>query len=149
MPRYIQQHSAGGVVVKRDLDGVSILLIKPRGRDRWQLPKGLVDPEESSEQAAIREVREEGGVQAAIITALAPITFFYQMHGQRFVKTVDFFLMEYQSGTPTDHDDEVDDSRWFEVAHAVATLTFKSERNVVAAALDCLDQLSSPANTVT
>lgn len=136
--RRIQQHSAGGVVVKRDAAGLTLLVIRPRGRDRWQLPKGNVDPGETPENAALREVREEGGVVASLITHLAPTTFFYQMQGQKFVKTVDFYLMSFASGSPDNHDEEVDDSRWLPVEQGLRVLTFESERNVVRMAIGYL-----------
>lgn len=138
MPRYIYEHSAGGVIVKREGDELLVLLIKPANRDYWQLPKGGIDPGESIEGAAVREVTEETGVEASILTDLEPITFFYQRHGQKYMKTVDFFLMDYQSGSLENHDHEVDEARWFHPEEASATLTFESERNVVKAALEYL-----------
>lgn len=142
MPGRVQQHSAGGVVVKHE-EGPYVLLIKPHNRNRWQLPKGTIDPGEKPETTAVREVREEAGVDASIVGHLGPITFFYQMHGNRFVKTVDFYLMEYKSGSPTNHDDEVDDARWFLIDQAMGTLTFESEQGVVRLALETLQDKSS------
>lgn len=138
-PRFVHQHSAGGVVVKVDDKRSYVLLIKPRGRNRWQLPKGAIDPGETAEIAAVREVREEGGVTADAVDTLAPIKFFYQMNGKKYVKTVDFFLMEYRSGSALDHDDEVDDARWFPLEQAIKTLSFESEREVVAGAVAKLE----------
>lgn len=106
------------------------LAIKPANRDRWQLPKGTIDPGESPQEAAVREVREEGGVSGRIVAPLEPIRFFYQMHGKRFAKTVDFFLMEYQAGDPADHDDEVQDAHWFPLSDS-GRLAFPTERAVV------------------
>ncbi len=134
--RYMQQHSAGGVVVKSEDDGIHVLLIKPHNRNRWQLPKGTIDPGETSEHAAVREVREEAGVDVELLERLKPVTFFYQMKGQRYVKTVDFYLMEYVAGSPSDHDHEVDDARWFPAKEALRTLTFESEQEVVEAGLN-------------
>ncbi len=130
--------------MKGDATGTQVLLIKPHNRDRWQLPKGTIDAGESSEVTAAREVREEGGVDAEVVGLIKDITFWYQMHGRRYVKTVDFYLMQYRGGSPTDHDDEVDDARWFEAEEAIATLSFDSEREVVRQALDYLD-LRRPA----
>lgn len=147
MSRYVSEHSAGGIVTcKRDGEAM-VLLIKPHNRDYWQLPKGAIDPGETREEAAIREVREETGVDASIVRTLDPITFFYQRKGQKYVKTVDFFLMEYHSGSPEDHDREVDEARWFEAEDALEMLTFESERNVLKAALrDVTDRPGSTTN---
>jgi 8-oxo-dGTP diphosphatase len=136
------QHSAGGVVVKLDDKRTYVLLIKPHGRNRWQLPKGAIDPGETPRSAALREVREEGGVTADALDALHPIKFFYQMNGKKYVKTVDFFLMKYRSGSALDHDKEVDEARWFPLEQAVKTLTFESEKDVVSQAILALQHQS-------
>ena len=126
-------------------DGSEVLLIKPHNRDRWQLPKGTIDSGESSPVTAVREVREETGVDAEILSALAPIRFFYQMHGQKFVKIVDFYLMRYVAGSPDDHDDEVDKAKWFPAQKALKKLTFDSEREVVRQGLGLLASAASSA----
>jgi len=136
MSAIVAQHSAGGVVARRLSGTTEVLLIKPAGRERWQLPKGMVEAGEPAEVAAVREVREEGGVEARVVTKLAPVRFFYQMGRQKFVKTVSFFLMEYESGSPSDHDDEVEDARWFPADEALTAITFDSERGTVQVALD-------------
>ena len=134
-PRWTQQHSAGGVVVRQGRAGLEFLAIKPAHRDRWQLPKGTIDHGESSRHAAVREVREEGGVDARIMADLGPIRFFYQMGGRRFAKTVDFYLMTYEGGDPADHDHEVKEARWFPM-NQIERLAFDSERSVVMRARD-------------
>ncbi len=144
MGRRIRQDSAGGVVVDGDRRAPAILLIKPQGRNRWQLPKGTIDAGEGAAEAAVREVREEGGVDATVIAPLAPITFFYQMHGRRFLKQVEFFLMQYRSGSPTEHDSEVDDAQWYPLPEALERLTFESEREVVREAMARLAGAPAP-----
>jgi 8-oxo-dGTP pyrophosphatase MutT (NUDIX family) len=128
--RWIRQHSAGGVVIRRTGPEVEFLAIKPAHRDRWQLPKGTINRGETPPQAALREVREEGGVHASIVADLGPISFFYQMDGRRYTKTVDFYLMTYQSGNPSDHDHEVQEARWFPLGTS-SPLTFPTERGLV------------------
>jgi 8-oxo-dGTP pyrophosphatase MutT (NUDIX family) len=118
------------VVVRRSGREIEFLAIKPAHRDRWQLPKGRIDHGESPERAALREVREEGGVEARIVHELGPINFLYQMNGKRYAKTVDFYLMQYEAGDPADHDDEVDEARWVPLA-ASGTLTFPTERKLL------------------
>lgn len=127
---WIPQHSAGGVVIRPSGGGHEFLAIKPAHRDRWQLPKGTIDPGETPAVTAVREVREEGGVDARIVADLGPIRFWYQMDGRHFVKTVDFFLMTYLAGNPDDHDHEVQDARWFSL-DAAQQLAFRDERAVV------------------
>jgi 8-oxo-dGTP pyrophosphatase MutT (NUDIX family) len=128
------------VVIRYAGDRAQFLAIKPAHRDRWQLPKGTIDRGESSEQAAVREVREEGGVLARILANLGPIHFVYQMAGKRYAKTVDFYLMIYESGDPADHDHEVQEARWFPLA-AEHRLAFPTERALIARARDILPTL--------
>ncbi len=134
---WIKQHSAGGVVVRGSGELTEFVAIKPAHRNRWQLPKGTIDRGETPEQAAVREVREEGGVHARIIGDLGPIHFWYQMGGRRYAKTVDFYLMRYESGDPADHDHEVEEARWLPLSDG-ARLAFESERSLVAKARETL-----------
>jgi 8-oxo-dGTP pyrophosphatase MutT (NUDIX family) len=127
---WIQQHSAGGVVIRRVGECTQFLAIKPAHRDRWQLPKGTIDRGETSEQAALREVREEGGVDARILMPLGPIHFFYHMNGRRYSKTVDFYLMAYEGGDPSNHDHEVQEARWLPLTEG-DRLAFPTERSLI------------------
>jgi 8-oxo-dGTP pyrophosphatase MutT (NUDIX family) len=102
---------------------------------RWQLPKGIVDPGESPEVTAVREVREEAGIEAERIALIETIEYWYRSvrNGQpvRYHKYVHFYLLEYRSGDVSDHDHEVEESRWVSFEEAVELLEFKSEREVV------------------
>jgi 8-oxo-dGTP pyrophosphatase MutT (NUDIX family) len=141
--RIVHEHSAGGVVIRGRGAGGEVLLIKPAGRDRWQLPKGLIDAGEHAAAAAIREVREEDGVHASVVAPLEPIRFFYQMHGKRIRKRVDFFVMSFDSGSEANHDEEVSEARWVPLREAVDMLTFRSEQDTVSSAIHYLDQAAA------
>jgi 8-oxo-dGTP diphosphatase len=121
-------HSAGGLVTRRD----EVLLICP-GKGRWQLPKGHVEPTESREEAAVREVKEETGVQARVIDELPSIEYWYsRAPGRRAHKRVDYYLMEYVNGDVTDCDrSEVDGAAWFTWDEAETRLTFDNELKVL------------------
>ncbi len=134
-----QELSAGGVVVR---DG-DVLVIVPtrRGADGQRvlgLPKGHLDPGETAEQAAAREVREEGGVEAELVEPLGDVSYFYQRGGRRILKRVEFFLFAYRSGDPADHDDEVEEARWIPLEEAATALTYAGERSIAARALSAL-----------
>lgn len=123
-----RQHSAGGLVVRQG----SVLLIATAGGRRWQLPKGHVEPGESSEQAAVREVREETGVFGRIVATLPGIDYsFVEKDGRRVRKHVDYYLLEYVTGEASGFDrHEVDDARWFDWDEALARLSHVNERRV-------------------
>jgi 8-oxo-dGTP pyrophosphatase MutT (NUDIX family) len=137
----LDQVSAGGVVYRRVAQGVEVVLISVGPPERWQLPKGIVDTGETPETTALREVREEAGVEAKIIAPLDTVEYWYVGYRgkgrARFHKRVYFFLMEYQSGDVADHDHEVNEARWVALEEAQAMLAFKGERQaaVQAAAL--------------
>lgn len=133
------QISAGGCVLRRGKAGLEVALISVGAPPRWQLPKGLIDSGEKAESAAIREVREEAGIEATIAELVEKAEYWYQapQGGERvrYHKYVYFFLMWYASGDVANHDNEVNEARWFPADDAVPALAFKSERDIVIKAL--------------
>ncbi|MFN6964240.1 MAG: NUDIX hydrolase [Pyrinomonadaceae bacterium] len=131
----LRQISAGGVVFRRSRERVEVVLILTSPERRWQLPKGLVDDGESREQAALREVREETGLDAVVAEPLQTVEYWYYATRDgrrvRYHKSVHFFLMEYVSGDVADHDHEVLEARWVDIDAAVSMLAFDSERRLV------------------
>jgi 8-oxo-dGTP pyrophosphatase MutT (NUDIX family) len=103
------------------------------------LPKGHVDPGETPEQAAEREVREEAGVEADLQGKLDDVRYWYQRGGRRILKVVSFYLFEYRSGSTDDHDDEVDEARWIPLRDAQRELSYKGERDMIGQARARLD----------
>jgi 8-oxo-dGTP pyrophosphatase MutT (NUDIX family) len=135
----VPQFSAGGVAFRCTKDGdVEVVLIAVGQSRRWQLPKGTIEQGESPEVAALREVREEAGVETELVEPIEEIEYWYvgDSHGRRvrFHKKVHFYLMRYMAGNVADHDDEVLEARWFAIDEAIEGLAFKNEKNVVAAA---------------
>lgn len=131
------QISAGGVVFRLPDEGptAEVALISVGDPPRWQLPKGLVDSGETPEVAALREVREEAGVDATVVERLETVEYWYQATDAgkrvRYHKFVHFFLMEYVSGDVADHDHEVNEASWLEIGKALEFIAFKSERAVL------------------
>ena len=120
-------YAAGGVVVR---DGKVLLVHRPR-YDDWTLPKGKLDPGESFEDAALREVEEETGLRCMLGRELPATTYAV---GTR-PKLVRYWLMEAQSETPFEPNDETDQLRWLSGDEAMRLLTYDRDRDVLAAAL--------------
>ena len=133
--------SAGGVVYRRTDTGVDVALAARRtraGKLAWGLPKGLIDEGETREQAAVREVREETGLEAEIERFLERISYFYVWEGVRVAKVVHFFLMRATGGDVSRHDHEMEDVAWFPLSDAAAGCEYKGERAVVERAAGAL-----------
>lgn len=134
--------SSGGVVYRKRSGRVDVALISVGEPPRWQLPKGVVDRGEKPEETAVREVREETGVQGSIVAPLDRIGYWYQRseNGERVRvrKFVHFYLLRYSSGNVRQHDNEVLEARWIPLDEAEAMLAFASERAVLAEAAKAL-----------
>jgi 8-oxo-dGTP pyrophosphatase MutT (NUDIX family) len=131
--------SSGGVIYRKNSKGYEVALTQTSRGPMWCLPKGRVEHEETLEQAALREVREETGLTGRIEDPLGPIEYSYQARsdqGGRFAidKTVHFYLIEFVEGSTEDHDSEVVDVRWFPLSVAGRLLHHAGERDVLALA---------------
>ena len=138
----LSEFSAGGVVVN-DRDEVIVIVPTRRAADGSKvlaLPKGHPDGSESAADAALREVREEAGVNAELVDKLGDVRYWYQREGNRVTKIVSFFLFRYTGGQVEDHDHEVEDARWIPLADAARQLTYKGEREMAERALERLRQ---------
>jgi 8-oxo-dGTP pyrophosphatase MutT (NUDIX family) len=131
------EFSSGGVVMNAAQEVVVIVPTRRAadGSRVLALPKGHPDGSESSAEAALREVREEAGVQAEVVDSLGEVRYWYQRGGRRIAKVVEFFLLRYVSGDVGDHDDEVEQARWVPALEAAETLTYAGERDMVRRAL--------------
>ena len=98
------------------------------------LPKGHPDGDESPLEAAVREVREETGVEAVPIEKLGEIEYTYERKRGPVDKRVAFWLFEYRSGE-LDPDHEIAEARWMPLEEAVESLTYEGEREMVRRAL--------------
>jgi 8-oxo-dGTP pyrophosphatase MutT (NUDIX family) len=134
-----EEFSAGGVVIR----GAEVVVIVPvkraaGGRRVLGLPKGHPDGDETPEQAATREVREETGLDAELVDKLGEVHYIYERKGKSIPKRVAFFLFEYRSGDVADHDHEIEEASWMPLEQAARELTYEGEREMVVRAISRL-----------
>jgi len=133
----IREFSAGGLVI-RNLRGRPFVAVV-RVRDKiLALPKGHPEKGESTQDAALREVREETGLEASPVEKLGDIRYWYARDGDRVLKIVSFFLLHYRSGRLDDHDHEVEEALWIPLEEAPARLAYRSEKEIAKTALSRL-----------
>ncbi|HLH77602.1 MAG TPA: NUDIX domain-containing protein, partial [Candidatus Binataceae bacterium] len=136
--RTVREVSAGGLIWRRDEIGGEpmVVLVRPAGRSTWVIPKGGLERNESREQAAVRECREETGYEVEVGPVLGRINYFYTRRddhsGQpvRVFKRVDFFLMKHRGGDASAHDHEIDEVRWFRIDEALQRSSYRNEREL-------------------
>lgn len=139
-----REFSAGGVVVRDGPAGPECVVIVPSrpaasGERVLALPKGHPEPGEAPEQAAVREAREEAGVEAEVIGPLGEVRYWYRRSGRRIAKVVAFYLLRHRAGDPAAHTDfEVQEARWMPLAEAASDLTYEGERRMAARARSLL-----------
>jgi 8-oxo-dGTP pyrophosphatase MutT (NUDIX family) len=126
-----REHSAGGAVISLLEGRPHVAMIATRGKTRWGLPKGAVTADETPEQAAVREVLEETGLEAEISSKLETIQYYFRAGDTLIHKFVDFYLMQHVGGDLTPQLSEVDDVEWVPVSEAVGRASFESEKRLL------------------
>lgn len=136
--------SAGGIVYKKEGDQLVWLITQHSKNKNWAFPKGIIGDNirnEKPAEAAIREVREEGGVEAKIVNETPlDIHYMYQFQGYLIKKTVYMFIMEYVSGDPNDHDEEVTEAMFLPTDELQKKLSYKSDREMFPKVLEIVKE---------
>lgn len=142
--------SAGGLVYRRRHDGtLEFVLIRPKGTDTWALPKGHIEKEESAADAAVREVREETGLEVGRIEPLGDVSYVFSWRDRpdaplvRIFKRVRFFTMEFVGGDFAAHDGEIEEVAWYGAEEVCQRATYKDERGLIEKAISLLSKRES------
>jgi len=162
LSKILREFAAGGVVFKR-FNGEILWLItksspsKDYPQSYWRLPKGWLDDKEKGtkpgsltiglikaterdlQKAALREVSEEGGVQAKIVKKLETEKLFFSVSGQKILKFVTFYLMEWLTNLPEGPGFETSEVAWLTFEDARKKLKYPSEKKVLDKAKEILD----------
>ncbi len=130
--RTVDETSAGGLVVDTETGRAAVIgRLDRRGRLLWSLPKGHIENGETVEQAAVREVAEETGIDSAVMAALGSIDYWFVAEDRRVHKTVHHFLLRALGGELSDADVEVTEVAWVPLADLPERLAYADERRLV------------------
>jgi 8-oxo-dGTP pyrophosphatase MutT (NUDIX family) len=155
-PRVVHAFSAGGVVYRPPSaapadaaragasPAFEVVLVGHLPEEIWVLPKGTPQDGETPEQTALREVREETGIQPHIVGDLGSIQYWFTRRGVRYHKEVRHYLMEAVGGSVAEHDHEYAEARWFPIQEAITRLAHENEAGVVRRAVAALDARFDP-----
>ena len=129
-------------------DGCEIVVCGRFDTKSHHLPKGTPEPGETREETALREVREETGLNVEIIRFVGEINYLIQCFGsgEKLKKTVFFYLMKSTGGDFSFHDEEFDFAKWVKVSEIVNTLTYINEVNIVQKSLSLVKSGSGRAS---
>jgi 8-oxo-dGTP pyrophosphatase MutT (NUDIX family) len=141
-----REFSAGGVLVRTIRGRPMLAAIRPQGKPDgvWALPKGRIDPGESPDRTAAREVREETGVSGRLVEKLGDVRYVYTRRGVRVFKVVSFYLLHAGRGRIDELDEamriEVAEARWLPLEEAPRLLAYGGEREMARRALERLSK---------
>lgn len=127
--------AAGGVVVRAG-PRPQVLLVHRPAHDDWSFPKGHLEPGEDDLSAALREVREETGLECEPVRDLGELR---HRDAKDRPKAVRYWEMRARTGE-LEPDDEVDEVRWVDLAEAPSVLTYEGDRSLLARVGDPADR---------
>ena len=139
-----REFSSGGVVYRKEKNGILWLVTRSMPSKEypqavWRFPKGWIDEGETTEAAALREVREEGGVEAKIIQKIETIKYFFTTPDKnKILKFVTFYLMEWQEDLPEGFDGETSEIAWLNYEEADKKLAYNGEKQMLKKAEELL-----------
>jgi 8-oxo-dGTP diphosphatase len=137
--QYSSEYSAGGVVYRPNGNSFDVALIYRTRHDDWSIPKGHIEAGESREQAALREIKEETGLDVRIVSPIGEAVYFFRKRGGDLVrKTVYHYLMEALTTELGKPNWEVTEARWVPITEARSLLSYEKDREMIDKAIDVL-----------
>lgn len=135
------EYSSGGVVYRRTETGYEFVAVQRARHGDWSLPKGHIEAGESRENAAIREVMEETGIEARIVGDLQEVVYFYRRAKEGLTrKSVYYYLMEALSDDLGGPNWEVSEARWLPMSQADSLLSYANDKETIRLALKALGE---------
>ncbi len=128
-----QEFSAGGIVLKKEQDKVFVLMAQHAQHHGWGFPKGHIGDKqegESKEATAVREVKEETGINAEILEEAGEETYWYKWNGERRKKTVFYFIMKHLGGDFAEKDHEMENVEWVVLDEVEQKLTYDNAKKM-------------------
>ena len=139
--RTTTEYSSGGVVFRRTENGYEFVAVQRARHGDWSLPKGHIEKGESKEEAAIREVKEETGIEARIVGDLQEVVYFYRRPKEGLTrKSVYYYLMEAVTDELGGPNWEVSEARWVPMSEAERLLSYANDKETIRVALKVLDE---------
>jgi 8-oxo-dGTP pyrophosphatase MutT (NUDIX family) len=141
----LRAESSGGVVYRGEPSAIEVVLVGRVESGTWALPKGTPHAGESRETTALRETREETGLDVRILEPIDSITYWFALRHARICKTVYYYLMVMTGGDTSRHDPEYDRVAWFPVEQALAVMSYPNEVEIVRRAVQLIERRHAAA----
>jgi 8-oxo-dGTP diphosphatase len=127
------EYSAGGIVLKKENNTIFLLMAQDANHKGWGFPKGHIADKiknESKESTAIREVKEETGIDAEIISFASEENYIFTLHSNKTKKTVYYFFMKFIGGDFSEKDHEMMDVAWIQFEAVEEKLTYQNAKKM-------------------
>lgn len=126
----IFEFSAGGIVIDKERKVLVIKTKNLKGETVFTFPKGHIEKEETSQQAAVREVQEETGVLAKIIKKIKDVKYWFFKDNKKILKNVCWYLMVPLDIKPV-ISKEVEEVLWYPIEDVSKILSYNSDKELI------------------